>query len=243
MRDVRTGRESLIPATGKLPFLNPILSQDGTRVAYLDAPEARTPTLGGGVKLASYIAGVDSMSRSTVCDMCVVLGFFPDSDQILVSKDFRLWKGRPGGEEQVLLTEVPRIAGPVTLSPDAKWVTITKPTQSGNAALYLVDITRPPIRPESWKLVAEDRQYLGNSAWSPDSRMLYYVSQRDGSLCAWAQAVGPDGKLAGPAKSVLHLHSGNGVMGADLSIGVTHDRLYVLLDEVLGDVYSLQLEQ
>jgi Tol biopolymer transport system component len=41
VRDAANGRESLIAGTGKWPFLEPVLSPDGSKVAYTDAPEAR----------------------------------------------------------------------------------------------------------------------------------------------------------------------------------------------------------
>ena len=93
------------------------------------------------------------------------------------------------------------------------------------------------------KLVAEDRRHLGSPAWSPDGRLLYYVSQRDGSPCVWAQPIAPDGTLAGAANAVLHLHSGQGIYGFGTTIGVTADRLFVLLSEVKGDIWSIELER
>ena len=46
-----------------------------------------------------------------------------------------------------------------------------------------------------------------------------------------------------PPSAALHLHSGNGVWGRDTGIGVTADRLFVLLAEVKGDIWSIQLEE
>jgi len=60
-----TGRESLIAGTGKWPFLDPVLSPDGSKVAYMDAPEARVAAMDGSVgKLATYVA--ESASTSGV---------------------------------------------------------------------------------------------------------------------------------------------------------------------------------
>ena len=46
----------------------------------------------------------------------------------------------------------------------------------------------------------------------------------------------------GAATAILHLHTGNGVKGS-ITIGATADRLFVLLTEVKGDVWAINLEQ
>ena len=53
----------------------------------------------------------------------------------------------------------------------------------------------------------------------------------------------PDGTLAGAANAVLHLHSGQGVYGFGTTIGVTADRLFLLTQEVKGDIWSIELER
>jgi hypothetical protein len=115
--------------------------------------------------------------------------------------------------------------------------------EDGTAALYETDITRPPSLPSSWRLVAADRNHLGSPAWSPDGALLYYVSQRDGSPCVWVQPVAADGALAGAATVALHLHAGKGLYGRTTRIGATADRLFVLLSQLKGDVWAVDLDR
>jgi hypothetical protein len=42
---------------------------------------------------------------------------------------------------------------------------------------------------------------------------------------------------------MLHLHSGTGMIGPLTKIGVTADRLFLLLAEVKGDIWSINLER
>jgi Tol biopolymer transport system component len=233
VREIATGRESLIAGSGKWPLVDPTLSPDGSKVAYMDMQEG---------KLVTYIAESSATSGRVVCEGCVVRAFFRNPSEALVQMGDRLMRHRLDGGGQVPLIQIPSLIQ-VALSPDGNRLAFTQARQDGAAALYLADIPQSPGTPESWKLVAEDRNYLGSPAWSPDGRLLYYVSQRDGSPCVWAQPIAPDRKLAGAATPVLHLHSGNGVVGRTTGIGVTTDRLFVLLTEFKGDVWSINLER
>ena len=244
VRDVATGRESLIAGKGRWPFLDPVLSPDGSKVAYTDAPEARVAMDASVGKLVTFVADSSSPSGRVVCEGCRVLAFFPDATEALVAVGDRLTRRRLDGGGETPLIEDPRL-GEVALSPDGRWLAFTQARPDGTAALYQADIAHPPSPPASWKLVAEDRRHLGSPGWSPDGRLLYYVSQRDGSPCIWAQPIAPDGRLAGPAIAALHLHSGIGVfaLGIGTGIGVTTDRLFLLTHEVKGDVWSIELER
>ena len=233
VRETATGRESLIAGSGTWPFLDPVLSPDGSRVAYGDRREG---------KLVAYVAESGSPSGQVVCEGCVVRAFFPGAVEALVQASTGLTRRHLDGGGEVPLMEDAHLSE-VALSPDGRWLAFTRDRPDGTEALYLADIAHPPSPAGSWKLVAEDRRHLGSPAWSPDGRLLYYVSQRDGSPCVWAQPTAPDGEATGSASAILHLHSGNGVWGRQTSIGVTADRLFLLTQEVKGDIWSIELER
>jgi Tol biopolymer transport system component/predicted Ser/Thr protein kinase len=233
LRDVASGRESLVAASGSWPSLDPILSADGSKLAYRD--------LEGG-KFAIRIAEGGSTARVEGCEGCAFRAFFPNPAEALVEVDDRLMRHRLNGGGQVLLAEVPSLVD-VALSPSGSRLAFTRVREDGTAALYETDITRPPSLPSSWRLVAADRNHLGSPAWSPDGALLYYVSQRDGSPCVWVQPIAADGALAGAATVALHLHAGKGLYGRTTRIGATADRLFVLLSQLKGDVWAVDLDR
>jgi len=69
VRDMATGQESLIAASGTFPFLFPVLSPDGSKVAYMDRREG---------KLVTSVAESGSSSGRMECEGCLVRAFFPD---------------------------------------------------------------------------------------------------------------------------------------------------------------------
>ena len=233
LREMASGRESLIAGSGTWPLLDPTLSADGSKVAYRD--------LEGGTFVIRIAEG-GSIVRVQGCEGCSFHAFFPNPAEALVKISDRLMRHRLAGGGQVLLAQVQSVVD-VALSPDGRRLAFTRAREDGTAALYETDITRPPSPPSSWRLVAADRNYLGSPAWSPDGEQLYYVSQRDGFPCVWVQPVAADGALAGASTAALHLHGGNGLYGRSTRVRVTADRLFVLLSQLKGDIWAVDLER
>jgi hypothetical protein len=210
-----------------------VLSPDGSKVAYADRREG---------KLVSYVADSGSQAGQVVCEDCRVRGVFPGGAEVLVQVRDQLSRRRVDGTNDTAVLREPGL-NDVVLSPDGKRLAFAVALPDGSAALYAMDLTRPTNRPDARVLVAEDRRHLGSPTWSPDGRLLYYVSQRDGSPCVWVQPLGADGRPAGTASAVLHLHSGNGRWGRMTTIGVTSDRLFLLLSRPKGDIWAVDLER
>ena len=87
------------------------------------------------------------------------------------------------------------------------------------------------------------------SYWSPDGNLLYFLSDRDGFRCIWAQPLDagnerPDGE----AKSVLHFHGGRrslrgvGNRVSAIRLSVARDQLVFALGELTGNIWMKDVQ-
>ena len=57
--------------------------------------------------------------------------------------------------------------------------------------------------------ITDGKEIDRQAYWSPDGNLLYYLSDRDGFRCIWAQSLNPATKHPeGEAFTVLHFHQG-----------------------------------
>ena len=83
-----------------------------------------------------------------------------------------------------------------------------------------------------------------SAAWSPDGRVLYFTSERDGFRCIYASRFDPAaGKVLGPPEPILHMH-GNRRTVIDTSespsrIDAAGGRLVFSLQETVANIWSL----
>lgn len=78
--------------------------------------------------------------------------------------------------------------------------------------------------------------------------LIYFISDRDGYLCLWAQRVASHGKeLVGTPFPVYHFHdtrlSMANVDTGILEIGVAEDKIVIGLGELTGNIWSLRRKQ
>ena len=83
--------------------------------------------------------------------------------------------------------------------------------------------------------------------WSPDGSLLYFLSERDGFRCLWAQRLDPATKHAvGLPRGIHHFHRSRlANLMADtgqIGLAVTSDKIYLSLEEVTGNLWMTKLD-
>jgi Tol biopolymer transport system component/predicted Ser/Thr protein kinase len=231
--DLATRRVDVVPLSGALGAFSR-LSPDGARLGYRD--------VGGGKTLSYIVSGGNPAPAGPFCQGCALAGFFSNPSELLLSDGGRLSRQNLSTGARSTLIEGP--AGGAMPSPDDRWLAFTRPLPDGSTGLSVAPVRDGPASPAEWIAVTQDRDYLGIPQWSPDGRLLYYISNRDSMPCVWAQAFDPVKRSFGEPMAVFHLH-GTQMMKLNPSkgMGVTPDRLYLLLGQITADVWTMKLDR
>jgi len=190
--------------TSPTRIINARLSGDGARIVYTNADYdllAVASTGGTAQKL---------------CDRCgTVTG---------VSDDGRAVLFEPMQDEDVMLFD-PSHTTPVRLavrpnpdllfsgarfSPEGKWIAFHALRNAANTAqIWIAPASASASSsPSNWIAVTDGSWLERDPAWSADGRVVYFISERDGFRCIWAQPLNPATKQpAGAAFAIRHFHS------------------------------------
>jgi Tol biopolymer transport system component len=133
------------------------------------------------------------------------------------------------------------------LSPDGRWMSAMEWTSAGRSRIIVFPFRDAPVPPSDWVVVSDEDSVAEENAWSPDGRLLYYVSERDGSRCLWVRPFDPrTGRPAGPPSAFLHLHGSRRAMisttssAARLAFG--RDELIFSMELQRGNIWKLTLK-
>ena len=228
VNDLRAAKEL---ALGHANARYPRISHDGSKIAFVEGQGLFTMASAGGEAI-------------NVCGDCVrVWDWSPDGNRILY-----VAQGSPSGvgelsiargERRVVLNHAQYDLANAAFSPDGKWLSfhaIRGPTQRQ------IFIARYPPDSE-WIAVTNGGGLDRNAVWSPDGNLLYFLSERDGFRCIWAQPLDPRSKKpSGAALAAAHFHSARrslfelGDVGA-IGLSVLPNKLMFSLGEVTGNVW------
>jgi serine/threonine protein kinase len=234
VRDIASGHEEVIASTN--PFTSFLrLSADGSCVAWSDVVEG---------KRVAYLFEPEAAYPRQVCENCRIHGFFSPPGEALIAYGSQLVRQNlTTGEQTPLLDITGWLRIQCSLSPGGRWLACVVARPDGMAALYIVPVSER-LPSEAWIQIDEDRNYLGSPTWSPDGKLIYYMSSRDDHYCVWAQRITAEGKPDGAPVGTLHLHGSiQSRLWGEVPFGVTSENLYILLPDVKGDVWMVNVDQ
>ncbi len=234
VREIVTGREESFACSNKTLNVVPRLSLDGSRLAYSDIVDA---------KRVAYIVG-SGAAPQPVGENFIIEGFFSKTGEVLAASDNQLARQDLAGNPRRLILDTTGQGElfDAALAPSDRLVAFTLALPNGTAALYLADVGDQPAPVETWTKLDEDRNYVGSPTWSRDGKTLYYGSNRDGFFCVWAQRIDGSGKPSGKPFAAFHNHTPPDMKFYGICcLRAAPDRLYLMLSDFKGDLWSLNL--
>lgn len=185
LMDLDSGRQEPL-VVGPWADLWPKITRDGRRVAY---------AVEDGKKQEIYILTLGAAVPEKVCDNCTEPWDWSSDGQHLLYRTGLPRKigvvGSTAGGHIVLQHPQYSLHAP-RFSPDDRWIAFTA-GKAGTAADARVLFIAPfrgqaEIPFAEWQAVSDSADSIDSAAgWSPDGHLLYFMSDRDGSRCLWAQ--------------------------------------------------------
>jgi len=239
--DLENGRESVVVSTvPRTISLYPRLNRDGSLLAwsgYVD--QQRT----------AFITDIAESSTHELCRDCLVMDFFSDGTEALVwQRPDRLVRRELAGPGNVLVLDPGELEIlDADVSWDDRWLAVQFAKPDGRMTIDLVPVHDPPPPLSQWIELDLGPAWLGSPRWSPNGRLLYFLSNRDDFNCIWALPLDAQSKRpAGNAFPVLHAHHSTMKIwgprkGAGFEISLGDNHLAFNAVEMTGEIYTAML--
>jgi Tol biopolymer transport system component/predicted Ser/Thr protein kinase len=219
----------------------PRLSSDGARVAFSVQEQ------GHRVLFAVNTDGTGATTK--LCDQCgAPIAWTTEGGLIYQTVDpvatFYLLEN---GESQPLFTSTPHPVYAGSLSRDGRWFVFKGDLDDQRTRVYVVsfDAKRLPIDSSDWIEISGGESWDDIPRFSPDERMIYFTSDRDGFRCIWARRFDPEAKQPqGESFAVAHFHSMDlslsGLSLNEFELSVGPGQLVFPLLKQSGNVWMLE---
>jgi Tol biopolymer transport system component/DNA-binding winged helix-turn-helix (wHTH) protein len=244
-KSIVDGRETLVVAGDEFQRVGPVWSYDNSRVMYLRSRRDSTaqselvtvPASGGQEQVLRTAEQVDRLFDWSADGAWILAAAWPRPgapyELILLPAD-----AKSGAVRRVLASDSQSNLWKARLSADQKWVVFTVPTEPGASAVYAV----PAAGGERVKITSgvffDDRP-----RWSPDGRIVYFLSSRSGFFNVWARRFDPErGTTLGDPFAVTQFNDPAQTIPprtVQLGMSISRDRLIIPIASASGNIWVL----
>ncbi len=134
-------------------------------------------------------------------------------------------------------------------SPDDRWIAFHVHSSPATRTIYVAPFHgAAEIPARDWIAVTDGKSADREPYWSPDGNLLYYLSDRDGFRCIWAQRLDPvTRRPVGQPLAVYHFHSARrslaNVSSATGLVGlsIAANEIVFAQGEAVGNIWMMDL--
>ena len=240
VKDLAMSKDTLL-ATSSSEFDSPKITPDGSRVAYAVASPGWAIHVISSTGTEDRVYGNGGPPRAFSADGTKLLYEAKSCSPYCVG----LLDLSTGKTEELI--RHPKLAlYPESFSPDGAWVAFqARPLDNdSNRTIYVANYGEGHVGgPDTWIQVTDGNHMDREVKWSPDGGWLYFLSERDGFRCIWAERL--DRKTKHPIGEpfpVFHFHHSQQSLTSlgspgKVGLSVTSDGLLFSLAETTGNIW------
>ena len=255
-KSLADGRETLLTGADDFRRVNPILSNDGTRLIYMRSGPTQVetdPQASRTLALRTLSGGDEQIVTSPMQGRISLTDWTPDGKWILMSSDLQT----PG---RVALCLFPLDAAPRAetqmrviasnpednlwqgrFSPEGRWISFNafNATDPSASTVYVVSAAGG-----EWIKLTEGRYWDDKPRWAPDGKAIYFVSNRTGFFNVWKVRFDPaNGKPLDQPARVTDFESPTQMIIPNivqLEMALSSDRIILPMMETSGSIWVLE---
>jgi serine/threonine protein kinase len=242
LKDLATGKETNLTNRPE-PNYAPSFSPDSMALVYRAVEKQKS---------VSYVLRLDRSlpERVRICEGCFPGGWSSDGKRILIGERgviSRVWSlDIASGERAELVNHTAETLDNTYFSADDRWITFNA-FKGGSSKIFVAPVSSSGVVPESGWISIADTGVDDKPRWSPDGNLLYFISERDGFRCVWAQRLNSGKHPLGTAIPILHAHEARrslmNVGWGELRMSVARDKIVFNMSERTGNIWMLKIDQ
>jgi eukaryotic-like serine/threonine-protein kinase len=241
VKDLSTGKEASISDAERFQF-HPQISRDGTLLVYSAVRAIQIFRIDPWPPRTMFAIQKDHKAWDWSTDnKRLLIGTYPAANIYVYDVSSRresLFLSKPGYE-----------LFQAKFSPDNRAVALIgcdSQRPGRDCRLFVVPLkTDGAPEADNWIAIDHPSRWDDKPRWSPDGNLIYFVSDRDGQFCLWAQRLDTRTKRpVGTPFPAYHFHDSrlamNNVGTSELEIDVARNRIVIGLGELTGNIWSLK---
>ncbi len=209
MVDLNTGQHTVVAGVFSRTLTRPVLSGDGSTVAYWKDKAGYTVPASGGAS-QEICAHCGAPTHVSYDGKAVLFESASDPDQIL-------YVAGGNAPKPLIALDPPRFTmqSGARFSPDNGWIAFSTGSPSSSSRQIFIAPFHPDalVTPRELIAVTDGQSRDMEPYWSTDGATIFFLSRRDGFRCIWGRSLDEQKRPVGPIFEVAHFHHPDHALG------------------------------